>query len=220
MRGPVDLAGQIDAHDVRADQAERLGLLEVLRLDRGRGRRDLGERRDLAVAQAPAGLRVDHHARLGGQLGNRHIPPARGVVEQHAAHLRPKGPERLEVAADGVRPSRVHLAAEAGIAVEFVVGRRGDDAHLRPVGVELLGDDEGERGQGALPHLNGRRLDVDRAVRRDAHPRIEGLGTRRGRRGEHRPLRLHGPEAGAAGEQHAERQAGRADHELAPRDIE
>ena len=49
-------------------------LLELLRLDLRRLGRHLGERGDLAIAQPAAGFRVHHHARLGGQLLDRHAP--------------------------------------------------------------------------------------------------------------------------------------------------
>src|SRR5258706_197015 len=81
-----------------------------------------------------------------------------------APYLGAEDAQRLEVAADGVGAGRVHDAPEAGVAVDLVVRRRGNDAHLRPVGVQLLGDDQRQRGERALTHLDGRRLDVDRAV--------------------------------------------------------
>src|SRR5262249_47815106 len=62
-------------------------------------------------------------------------------------------------------------AEELRIAVGLLVpDRRMDERHLRPVGVELVGQHRGERREGALPHLGRRRYDGDGAVGRDGHP--------------------------------------------------
>ena len=68
----VDLARQLDAHHVLADEAEVGRLLQLLGLDLRRLGRHLGKRRDVAIAQPAAGLGVHDHARLGGQFLDRH----------------------------------------------------------------------------------------------------------------------------------------------------
>ncbi len=60
-----------------------------------------------------------------------------------------------------------HAARAVGVlvAVGFLVARRLDDAHLGPVGVELVGDDHRQRGaRRAVPHLGAMRHDGDDAV--------------------------------------------------------
>ena len=69
----VHLAGQLDAGDVLADQPELRRLLELIGLDLRRLLGNLGELRDLAVAQPPAGPGVHHRVGLGGQLLDRHV---------------------------------------------------------------------------------------------------------------------------------------------------
>ena len=83
------------------------------------------------------------------------------------------------------------MPLEARIAVDRLDRRRRHDPHLRPVGVELLGDDQRQRGHRPLPHLGRRRHDGDRAVGRDADPWAERLAGALGRqrRGARQPCR-------------------------------
>ena len=156
LRAAVDLARQFGAHHVFGDEAELRGLLQVLRLDLRGLRGHFGEGRDLAVAELAVRLGVHHDARLGGKFGDRHAEFLRGVVQQHAANLRAKDPQILVVARHRVRTGGVHHPAKARIAVDLLVHRRGHDAHLAPVGIELFRDDQRQRGHRPLPHL-GRR---------------------------------------------------------------
>src|SRR5262249_23833362 len=63
-------------------------------------------------------------------------------------------------------------AAESWVAVGAIAGR-GDDLHLRPVGVELLGYEHRHGRHASLPHLDRRRDDGDRAVRCDRDPHVD-----------------------------------------------
>ena len=61
-----------------------------------------------------------------------------------------------------------HAARAVGIlvAVGLLVARRLHDAHARPVGIELVGDDHRQRGaRRAVAHLGAGRDDGDDAVR-------------------------------------------------------
>jgi hypothetical protein len=58
--------------------------------------------------------------------------------------------------------------AESEIGIFAGVGRRGFDADLRPIGVELFGDDGGKAGIGALPHFKMLGDHRDAVVRRNA----------------------------------------------------
>ena len=60
------------------------------------------------------------------------------------------------------------IVPKARLAYLLGVGRRGFDADLRPIGVELFGDDGGKAGVGALAHLEMLGDHRDAVVRRDA----------------------------------------------------
>src|SRR5882757_6782446 len=64
----VDLARQLDAHHILADEPELGGLLQVLGLDLRWLGGNLSKGGDLAVGQAAARFRMHHHARLSRQL--------------------------------------------------------------------------------------------------------------------------------------------------------
>ena len=86
-RAAIDLARDIDARHVLADEPEFAGLLQRLGLDLRRLVRDFGKSGDIAIAELAAGLGMHDHARLGGQLFGRNAELLGGVVDEHAAHL-------------------------------------------------------------------------------------------------------------------------------------
>ncbi len=138
-----------------------------------------------------------HYAALDRDLGCGHIPFRGRRGDQHGA----RGGAGLAQLVPGIRHGGAAAGALDLAEQEIVVaaGRRGFGAHLRPIGVELLGDDGGEPGIGALPHLD--MLDHDRhaVVGRDAH---EGVGR------EHAVGRRSGGDARHAGPVEADGQAG------------
>jgi hypothetical protein len=58
--------------------------------------------------------------------------------------------------------------AECKVGIFARVGRRRFDANLRPIGIELFGDDGGKAGIGALPHFKMLGDHRDAVVRRNA----------------------------------------------------
>ena len=109
----VDLARQLDAHHVLADQPEVGRLLELLGLDLRRLRRHFGEGGDFAVAQACGRISRAPPRSARWSVPRPGRPLARRIVEQHAAHLRAERPQRRVVARHRVGAGRVHHAAES-----------------------------------------------------------------------------------------------------------
>src|SRR5262249_32248695 len=98
------------------------------------------------------------------------------------------------------------------LARQVLPGRRKFGRDLRPVALELLGDELGEAGHGALAHLGAGDADDDGVVRADHHP---GGDLRRAVGGTHylRPDRDVEPEREAPAER------GGAHHEGATIDL-
>jgi hypothetical protein len=134
----------------------------------------------LAIAQALATAGIDHHARLGPESGSVNAPLLCGVGDKHLAHLRAGRAQLVEVELHRAAPDDPHqLLGTEGVlvAVDLRIGGGPFDRYLRPVGVHLLGNDEGQRGHGALAHFRACAENGDLAVRSDAHPRRdEGIG--------------------------------------------
>ena len=206
----VDAEDRFAADDFRAvdpamrlaDQTKVLGRLERDRCEVGGGE-SAGGRGEDAVADGPPAGRMNDDAGLGG-AGGRFNPPARGGgADQQLASRRADFAHLVVVHVDGPAAAR-ELRAE----LRRVRGRL-LDPHLRPVGVQLLGDDQGQGGLDPLADLRVLRLKGDDAVRRDTDIGGE-LARRRGRRGG------LGREAGAdqqapacCGADHQEQAAGR-----------
>ncbi len=171
----VGLHDIVDAVDLRADQREILG---VLQLDVVGHRLLGGGLRELAEGGPLAGL-VGEHALLHLDLVGRHLPGVDGGLHEHGAGGGAGLAQLVPAVVHGGRAAG-SLHAEGEIGVELGVGRRELETHLRPVGVELLGDDGGEPGGVALPHVEV--LDDHRhgIVGRDPH---KGVGLRRGTAG-------------------------------------
>ena len=92
-------------------------------------------------------------------------------------------------------------------AIDARIARRELAFDLRPVGVELFGEDQRQRGEHALPHLRGRAEDGDGVVGRDRHPGVE-LGAFGG-------VGLRGAAEDRAAQREREGEAGRALDEAA-----
>ena len=171
FRAADDLVRKLDARQALADQPELSGLLEI----GGRHLRKLGwhlgKLRDVAVTDPPSGALVDDHTRLCGQFADRNIPLGGDGVEQDAPRLGSGQAQGHEEAPRGSAGGDDLGSPEAGIAVHGI-RRRWNHLHLRPVGVQLLRDDDRHAGHGSLSHLDGGRDDRDRVIGIDRHPDV------------------------------------------------
>ncbi len=185
----VGLGRHVDRHRVSSDQAA-LGR----RLDR--------HFRQLLRRVAPLEIAPRHDLSVGDRLAaGRDDPVDAGQFgalfdEGHAAG-------RAGLAEDG-KTLPYRPAAAGDHQAPFRVGIDVDDPHLVPVGLELVGDDAGERGADMLAHLGADDVDGHDAAAIDAVPdcRLEefgrgGLGLASGG-----GWQLHGGEAGPAESQH------------------
>ena len=202
LRFAVNLARQLDAHDIVADEAEAVRRLQLIVLHFGRLRGNLGEGGDCTVVETAPGFFMDDNAGAGGQLGDRYIPMLSGVLQQHLAHLRAKLAHRREVFRHRVARRRVHVA-EARIGIERVIGWRRQELHFGPVGVEFLGKNARDRGERAFAHLDRGRHDRNRSIGRDGHPGIDndglgGLSRRRDDRADRKAARNRKCQPGGA----------------------
>ncbi len=148
-----------------------------------------------------------HDARLRAALRFGHAPRRRRGRHEHRACGRADAPHRQEVV------HRRVAAAGPLVLVLVAVEPHLLDAHARPVGIELVGDEHGERRLHPLTDLRVLRGDRDRSVGADLDPGVgRELAVRRGRE------RLERAEREPGGEQHpATGDAGDAE-EVAARD--
>lgn len=168
LRAAGDFLRGVQARGRLADQPPVLGLLQAQR-GRIRHRQLPGVVGQVAVAQA---LVAGHHpALLGVQGRGRHLQalgrrldqhlPGRGAGLAIAVELHP-GRGR---ATGDLHPAERRQAIHRG-------GRRVLDANLRPVGIQLLGDQHRQPGPDALAHFRMAEHHGDHAVRSDAQERI------------------------------------------------
>ena len=147
-RAAVRLGARVGARRGLADVGE---LLRVLERNFGRHRLACGIGRKLAERQ-PAFLMLNHTFR-NGDLRGRHAPFLRSRGDQHGARGGARLPQLLVgIGERGAAAGALRLAPEQ-VVVAARVGGRALDPDLRPVGVELLGDQRRQPGVGALPHL-------------------------------------------------------------------
>ena len=168
LRRAVGLGRNVDARQFLADELEVFRLLQrhlVRHRQAGRLGGQCAERR-LAIAR-----RMMDNAALDRQARRRHIPFRCGSGNQHG----PRRGARLAQLHPGISHSGTAagpLHAESEIGVFAGVGRRGFDAYLRPIGIELLGDDRREAGIGALAHFKVLGDHRHAIVRRDPQERV------------------------------------------------
>ncbi len=164
----IDLVGRVEPLQRLADQLEiRRGLERRILRRRQRG----GRLHKLAISRLPAARVVKDLAVLGPAGGRIDAPLRRRGLHQHGAGGRAGDSHRLPERADGGRAAG-RLKAEKRVRVELVVGRRRDRSHLLERRIKLLGEDHGESGVDALPHLDLRDCEGDFAVRIDAHESV------------------------------------------------
>ena len=175
-RGAVGLRLRIRARHMLADEHE---VLRVLDLDRCGHRLfprrfgELAERRFLA-----AGVGDDAVFHLHGFRG--HLPLLRGGGDQHRARGGARLPILVERIRDGRRAAGALRRPPHEVVVAARIGGRALDPHLRPRGIEFLGDQRRQAGVHALPHLEVLDDDGHRVVAADAQ---EGIRFERARRG-------------------------------------
>ena len=154
-----------------------------------------GERTEIG-ALARDGMFQD--ASLHGNFGRRHVPIGGGCRNKHGAGGG-TGPTQL---LPGIGNSSTTAGAldltKQQIVVAGGIRWRGFGAHLRPIRIELFGNDGGKPRIGTLPHLDMLDDDRHRVVGSETH---EGIG------GQH-VLCLCGC-AGTAGPMKADRQSRR-----------
>ena len=168
LRAAVDLVGDVQPLPRLAEQPPlgRVGLdLRLLvELDLGRG---LGE---LAIGRRAVARR--EHAKLGLDLGAVDAPRLRRRLLEALARGRAGAHEMRMLQAHELRAVRAHHLVFFVVAqVAVGVGELGLD--LRPVDVELLGDQHRDRGDAALALLGVRDAQGDGAVLVDHDPRID-----------------------------------------------
>ncbi len=102
-------------------------------------------------------------------LADRHVPAFGGGGLEHLPAGGAALAHRLQEMTQAARSVGIL------VAVFRLVAGRLHDADMRPVGVELLGDDQRQRGARAGPHLRAMRDDGDLPARvdRDEHLRVE-----------------------------------------------
>ena len=134
---------------------------------------------DLGVAHLLAGLAVDDLAVRRPALGRRHAHHRGTRVDQRDAAGRAGTAHRVEVHAHRPRAASDQCSEHGVVVLRVVVGQR--DAHLVPVGLELLGHDLRHRARDVLAHLGLADHHGDDAVGSDRVPgrRAEGAGGER-----------------------------------------
>ena len=197
-----------------ADDLEVGGILEGdVRRD-GQLCRGAGE---LAEGRLAARAGVRYHAFAHRDVRRGHAPARGGRSDQHRA----RGGARLAQLLPGVGHGRGPAGElrvgpqrhEGQVLVRGNLGRCALDTHLRPGGIELLGDDSRKPGPHALPRLEVLGDHGDGVIGRDAQER------HRERAGDAAGTGLRA----AAGQQYAEREPGTGERsqlqELPPRQL-
>ena len=143
-----------------ADVAKLRGILEPNRVRHRQrhARRRLGER---SVAETPAGGGVHDLAILRLHFADGHLPACGGSCFEHLAR------GRAATAHGHEEMARATRAVGVLVAVTRFVARRLHNAHARPVGFELVGDDHRHAGAHTLAHLRTMADDADDAVLAD-----------------------------------------------------
>ena len=166
-----------------ADQAIGAARLQVSLGDLGDFQRDGGEGGDLSVGEPAPGRSVYPGARLRDQALEGHGPVTRRHLQKHPPRLGAGLAQGVEIARYAGAAGGVEHAAEQRIAEGAVVAIQLFNVHLVPVGIQLLGEDEGQRGRAALAHFGRGEDDGDAVVCGDPKPDIGLQVAAFGRRG-------------------------------------
>ena len=107
-------------------------------------------------------------ALVNRDLGSGNFPILRRGRDEHGARRGRRRSQLIPRICDGCRSAGPLHRSEGEIVVELRVCRREFRAHLRPVRVQLLGDDCREPRGDALPHVEVLNQHCHAVVRRDA----------------------------------------------------
>ena len=172
----VHLHRGVEPRRPRAEQAE---VFRVLERHLG-GHGELGGAGcELAVGEPALRGGVDHGALLGAARGAVHVPRRRRRADQQLARRGARLAQRVPRGADRRAAAGGHAARPA----RGILGHR-PEPHLRPICLQLLGEDHRETGLRSLAHLglvHGQRDDVVRADPQPGvggEPRVRGIGPR------------------------------------------
>ena len=121
----------------------------------------------LTVAEGAARGGMEDAARRGGALRGGDGPACGGGRDQHLPACGANAAQGQVIGLRGGASSSRLSAVEGVVEVGLL------DAHMAPVGIELLGDHHGKHGLDALADLGGLGHDGDGAVRGDVD---EGVG--------------------------------------------
>ena len=161
LRLPRHLLWRVEPAGGLAEQLPAFAILERHLLRRLLRLRGQGE---LPVGQPL--LAVHDVAALGAQLLRVRLPPRRRRVDEHRTRHCPGGAVAVELRPGAGGPAR-HLHPERRVRVDRG-GRRVLDVDLRPVAIQLLGDEHRQPGPDALSHLRVRQQHRHRVVWRHA----------------------------------------------------
>ena len=131
-----------------------------------------------AEGRLATGAGMLHHAARNGDLAWRNLPLLRRRRHEHRPRRGAGLAQLLIGICDSRRAAGALNLAEGEVVVERVVGRRAFDAHLRPIGVELFGDDGGQARIRPLPHLDVLGDDSDGVISADADEGVRREGPR------------------------------------------
>ena len=122
----------------------------------------------LAITRALAVLGMEHGVRSRDRL-RLDVPFLGGGGDQHRLGARARLAQLIPGARDRGRTAAALIAIDFGIEVRLL------DHDMVPVGVQLLGDDQAERGLDALADFRRLGIDGDLVVRRDADKSVDAL---------------------------------------------
>ena len=193
--GAVNLAGDVARLDGFTDQAAFAGRLD-------------GDRADLLLGEGLLDAARDEFAIADFLVAADDLAGAGRTVARRNAHLRgARFDQRLAASGPGLRVEREGLpdrpAATGDHEAPFRVGVDMVDAHIRPVGLQLIGEDARERSADMLAHLGADDVDGDDAGAVDGEPFDRLIGDVR--RGGRLAITFSLSAAGRAGGQEAER---------------
>ena len=164
------LGGHFVAHvETAPRRTHELPLIRIFQLDLGgwrNFRRILG---DGAERHAAAALPVGNYAPGREAFRWRHVPARRGSRDQHFPRGGAGLPQMKLRVRDRAAGARRHVAPHV-LAAHVLLRGSEFGADFRPLAFKLFGDEHGEAGLRALPHLGIRDADDDRIVRADQQP--------------------------------------------------
>ena len=164
QRLAADERGVVDAREALADELVFFAVLEFERSD-VRHRQRGGGRRQRSITRRSSACGVDDPALGGGEVGSGHAPLLRGGGDEHRARTGARVAQLIPSPGDRHRAPCDLRAVYGAIDLSLL------DRDIRPLRIELLGEDHAEARLDALPDLRVLRDEGDPAVWCDAHER-------------------------------------------------